>query len=53
MKKLIIVLAAFASLAGLGATAAQADPSVTICHDVHIVVDGSDVLNDASCSTAP
>jgi hypothetical protein len=35
------------------ASAAAADPSVTVCHSVQITVNGSDVVNDAACNTAP
>lgn len=53
VKKLFVALAALAVLSGIGASAAKADPSVTVCHDVHVVVNGSDVLNEATCNTAP
>jgi hypothetical protein len=38
---------------GFGTVAASADPSITLCHSVHVVVNGSDVVNDAACNTAP
>ena len=53
MRRLLTALTLAVLGLGLGAGAATADPSITLCHDVHIVVNGSDVLNDASCNTAP
>lgn len=37
---------------GVGAGAASANPSVTLCHDVSITVNGQNV-SDAACNTAP
>ena len=54
MKRLIasLVLGVVAVL-GIGVTAATADPSVSLCHDVHITIAGTEVVNDAACNTAP
>lgn len=52
--KRFIAAAVLGVLAALGlASAASADPSVTLCHSVSITVNGSDVVNDAACNTAP
>lgn len=37
---------------GVGAGAASANPSVTVCHDVSITINGENV-SDAACNTAP
>ena len=52
--KRFVAAAILGMLAVLGvASAATADPSVTLCHSVNITVNGSDVVNDAACNTAP
>jgi hypothetical protein len=53
LKKVIAAVAFALMLLGLGASAVQADPSVTLCHDVHVVVNGEDVVNDAACNVLP
>jgi hypothetical protein len=54
MKRMIAAVAlALFGLVGLGAGVASADPSATFCHSIHVVVNGSDVVNDAACNTAP
>ena len=54
MRKLVIAVGASAfSILGVGAaTVAHADPSVTLCHDVNINVNGTP-LADAGCTTLP
>ena len=54
MKRVLaVVFFALLSIGGIGIGVAHADPSATLCHNVHVVVNGSDVVNDASCNTAP
>jgi hypothetical protein len=54
LKKLILAaLVAITSMVGLGASMAKADPSASLCHNVHIQVNGTDVINDAACNSAP
>lgn len=53
MKKLVLAAgAAIVAVVGLGATAAQADPSVTVCHSVSITVNDTNVSN-AACNVLP
>ena len=52
--KRFVAAAILGVLAVLGfASAATADPSVSACHSIQITVNGSDVVNDAACNTAP
>ena len=53
MKKLLLSTVALVIAGiGVGAGAASANPSVTLCHDVSITVNGENV-SDAACNTAP
>ena len=54
MKRLLAscVLAVLGIL-GFGLGAASADPSITLCHGVNINVAGTQLVDDASCTTAP
>lgn len=53
MKKFLLACgAALVGLVGLGAGIAQANPSVTLCHDISITVNGQNT-SDAACNTAP
>ena len=53
MKKLLLAGAAAAlALVGFGAAAAQADPSITVCHSVSITVNDQNVSNSA-CNVLP
>lgn len=55
MKRLLLstmALVVAGVVAGVGAGAASAGPSVTVCHDVSITVNGHNVSN-AACNTAP
>ena len=52
--KRFVAAAILGVLAVLGfAGAAAADPAVTLCHSVQVTVNGTDVVNDAACNTAP
>ena len=52
--KRLLAAAILGVLAVLGlASAVAADPSVTLCRSVTVTVNGSDVVNDAACDTAP
>ena len=53
MKKIIAAVALALMAMGLGAGAVQADPSVTLCHDVDIVVNGQALVDDANCNVIP
>ena len=53
MKKLLVVLGVTVlPLLGLGAHAAQADPTVTVCHSVTVSVNGQGA-SDAGCTVLP
>jgi hypothetical protein len=54
LKKLVLglIIAAIAGL-GIGAGSAHADPAGTLCGDVHVVVNGADVVNQATCQVLP
>lgn len=53
MKRIVAALI-LGVLASLGfASVAVADPSVSLCHSIQVTVNGSDVVNDAACNTAP
>jgi hypothetical protein len=51
VKKLIVALGV-GVMSLVGIHAASADPSVTVCHDVNINVNGTAVA-DAGCNTLP
>lgn len=53
MKKLLLAAgAAIVAVVGFGSTAAQADPSVTVCHSVSITVNDTNASNSA-CNVLP
>ncbi len=52
MKKILAAIALGLMLLG-GIGAAQADPSATLCHDIHVVVNGEDVVNEVGCNVLP
>jgi hypothetical protein len=54
LKKLVLgfIFAAIA-IVGIGAGSAQADPAGTLCGSIHVVVNGSDVVNQATCQVLP
>ena len=52
MKKILAAIALGLMLLG-GASAAKADPSVTLCHDVDIVVNGENLVDEAACNVLP
>jgi hypothetical protein len=55
MKKLLLAFAVAACAAfGFAMSPAQAaDPAGTLCGSVHVQVNGSDVVNQASCQVLP
>jgi hypothetical protein len=54
LKKLFLAaLIAITSMVGFGASMAKADPTASLCHNIHVNVNGTDVVNDAACNTAP
>ncbi|HVF76344.1 MAG TPA: hypothetical protein VM938_15015 [Acidimicrobiales bacterium] len=53
MKKLLLAAGAgIVAVVGIGATAAQADPSITVCHSVSITVNDQSA-SDSACNVLP
>ena len=52
MKKLLFALAV-AACAAVGFTAAPAQAAGNLCGNVHVVVNGSDVINQGTCQVLP
>lgn len=53
MKKLLLAAGAgVVALVGVGASAAHADPSVTVCHSISITVNDQNV-SDSACNVLP
>ncbi len=46
------VIAALGLLA-FGAATAQAQPSLTICHGLHVTIAGETIVDDAGCNRVP
>jgi hypothetical protein len=55
-KKLLLVAVGVTGMATLGTVAASAAPAApggTLCGNVHVVVNGQDVVNQATCQAVP
>ena len=53
MKKLLLAAGAgILALVGFGAAAAQADPSVTVCHSISITINDQNA-SDSACNSLP
>ena len=53
MKKFLAVLALVGAGLLVPATVASADPSVSECHSVSVVVNGQSVVDNAGCNVLP